>query len=114
MEQGRRPLKRSIEQLQFSKEEFHYLNVTRVGIFTFHDLLDCTFQCLKTALCLSINMANKGADGKLWCELLSSDKYRDSANYKENMSSLHLFIQVGTNLPNTITAGSFIQLFFRN
>ena len=58
--------------------------------------------------------AFKGADGKLLCELLSSDKYRDFANYQENMSSLHLFIQVGTYLSNTKTACSFTQLFFRN
>ncbi|CAH3140920.1 unnamed protein product [Pocillopora meandrina] len=29
--------------------------------------------------------AFKGADGKLLCEFLSSDKYRDFANYQENM-----------------------------
>ena len=58
--------------------------------------------------------AFKGADGKLLCELLSSDKYRDFANYQENMSSLHLFIQVVTYLSNTKTACSFTQLFFRN
>ncbi|CAH3140916.1 unnamed protein product, partial [Pocillopora meandrina] len=45
-------------------------------------------------MCPLINMAAfKGADGKLWCELLSSDKNRDSANHKENTRSLHLFIQ---------------------
>ncbi|XP_027060571.1 uncharacterized skeletal organic matrix protein 5-like [Pocillopora damicornis] len=33
--------------------------------------------------------AFKGAEGNLWCELLSSDKYRDIKNYKENMSSHH-------------------------
>ena len=50
-------------------------------------------------MCLSINMAAfKGADGKLWCELLSSDKNRDSVNHKENTRSLHLFIQVDTYL----------------
>ena len=50
-------------------------------------------------MCLLINMAAfKGEDGKLWCELLSSDKYRDPANHKGNRRSLHLFIQVGTYL----------------
>ena len=50
-------------------------------------------------MCLLINMAAfKGEDGKLWCELLSSDKYRDPANHKGNTRSLHLFIQVGTYL----------------
>ena len=61
------------------------------------DLLDCIVECLKNALCLSINMAAfKGAEGKLWCELLSSDKYRDIKNYKENMSSHHFSILVRT------------------
>ena len=50
-------------------------------------------------MCLLINMAAfKGVDGKLWCELLSSDKYKDSANHKGNTRSLQLFIQVGTYL----------------
>ena len=62
-------------------------------------------------MCLLINMAAfKGADGKLWYELLSSDKYRDSANHKGNTRSLHLFIQVGTYLWNTKTSSSFMQL----
>ena len=50
-------------------------------------------------MCPLINMAAfKGADGKLWCELLSSDKYRDSANHKGNTRLLYLFIQAGTYL----------------
>ncbi|PFX25318.1 Basement membrane-specific heparan sulfate proteoglycan core protein [Stylophora pistillata] len=36
--------------------------------------------------------ASKEAYGKLWCELLSSDKYRDAENYKENTSAHHLSI----------------------
>ena len=80
---------------QFSREEFHYLNVTRVGIFTYYDLLDCIFECVRNTLCLSINMAAfEGADGKLWCELLSSDKYRNAENFKENISWHHFSIMV--------------------
>ena len=41
--------------------------------------------------------ASKEADGKFWCELLSSDKYRDAENYKENTSSHHLSIVVRTS-----------------
>ena len=71
---------------QFSREEFYYLNVTRVGIFTYYDLLDCICECVKNTLCLSINMAAfEGADGRLWCDLLSSDKYRNAENFKENL-----------------------------
>ena len=61
------------------------------------DLLDCIDECLKNALCFSINMvAFQEAEGKLWCELLSSDKYRDIKNYKGNMSSHHFSILVIT------------------
>ena len=91
------PSEKTLKQRLFSKDELHHLNVTRVGKLTVSDLLDCTVECLKNALCLSINMAAfKGAEGKLWCELLSSDKYRDIKNYKENMSSHHFSILVIT------------------
>ena len=29
--------------------------------------------------------AFEGADGRLWCDLLSSDKYRNAENFKENL-----------------------------
>ena len=58
----------------------------RVGIFTYYDLLDCICECVKNTLCLSINMAAfEGADRRLWCDLLSSDKYRNAENFKENL-----------------------------
>ena len=38
--------------------------------------------------------AFEGADGKLWCELLSSDKYRNAENFKENISWHHFSIMV--------------------
>ncbi|XP_027037863.1 uncharacterized protein LOC113666295 [Pocillopora damicornis] len=90
LEQNWFPSEKTLKQRLFSKDELHHLNVTQVGKLTVSDLLDCIVECLKNALCLSINMtAFKGAEGKLWCELLSSDKYRDIKNYKENMSSHH-------------------------
>ncbi|XP_022778409.1 protein crumbs homolog 1-like [Stylophora pistillata] len=79
---------------QLVKEEFHYLNIARVGIFTLYKLFDCIFKCLRNTLCLSINLAAfKDESGKIWCELLSSDKYRDAINYKENVTSHHLSIR---------------------
>ena len=60
------------------------------------DVFDCTSECLSNNLCFSVNLAaSKAADGKLWCELLSSDKYRNSTEYKENNDSHHFFIKVG-------------------
>ena len=97
MEGDNFPSEKTLKQRLFSKDELHHLNVTQVGKLTVSDLLDCIVECLKNALCLSINMAAfKGAEGKLWCELLSSDKYRDMKNYKGNMSSHHFSILVIT------------------
>ena len=91
------PLDKTFKQRHFLKEHFHYLNVTSLGIFNLYDLLDCVFKCITNPLCLSINMAtSKEADGEVWCELLSSDKYRDAENYNENTSSHHFSFQVGT------------------
>jgi hypothetical protein len=87
----------TVKQHQFSKDEFHSLNVTQVGTFTVSDIFDCIFECLSNPSCFSVDSAaSKGADGKLWCDLLSSDKYRNSREYKENMTSHHFFIMVGS------------------
>ena len=74
----------------FLRHEFHYLNVARVGTITVDDIFDFTFECLQTPSCVSVNLAaSKGADGKLWCEILSSGKYLNPAEFKENGTSHH-------------------------
>ena len=63
------------------------------------DVFDCTLECLSNPFCFSVNLAAfKGAHGKLWCELLSSDKFRNSTEYKGNKSSHHFAIEVGNTL----------------
>ncbi|XP_078351324.1 uncharacterized protein LOC144636055 [Oculina patagonica] len=86
-------LQQSFGQCQFSKHEFHYLNVLGVGTVMVYDDFDCIFECLRNSLCFSVNLAaSKGADGKLWCELLSSDKYHSADEYTENKTSHHFAI----------------------
>ena len=87
---------RDLRQDVFLKDEFHYLNVSRVGAYTVYGVFDCTFKCLSNPSCLSLNLAaSKGADGKLWCELLSSTKHRKPEEFGGNGSSHHFSIQVG-------------------
>ncbi|CAH3021965.1 unnamed protein product [Porites evermanni] len=84
------------------KEEYNYLNVSKVGTFTVYDSLDCTFECLGNPSCLSFNLAAyKGADGKFLCELLSSEKYSNPEEYKRNDSFHHFFVKVGTGVKAT-------------
>ena len=84
-----------VPQDVFVKDDSHYLNVPRVGTHTVADVFDCTFECLSHPSCLSFNLAaSKGADGKLWCELLSSDRYRDPEEFRVNATSHYFSVQV--------------------
>ncbi|KAL9954477.1 hypothetical protein ACROYT_G042021 [Oculina patagonica] len=97
-------LQQSFGQCQFSKHEFHYLNVLGVGTVMVYDDFDCIFECLRNSLCFSVNLAaSKGADGKLWCELLSSDKYHSADEYTENKTSHHFAIMVTCGLLQAFT-----------
>lgn len=87
----------SSDWLLFSADEFHYLNAARLASTTAYSDFDCTFKCLRNPFCQSINLASsKDTNGKLWCELLSSDRYRNSLDYKDNKISHHLFLLVGS------------------
>jgi len=74
----------------FSRHEFRYLSMPKVGTITVDDIFDCTFECLQIPACVSVSLAAfKGADGKLWCEILSSGKYLGPTEFKENRTSHH-------------------------
>ena len=89
------PSLQSITQRLFIAEEFHQLNVPRVETVEVWGIFDCTLKCVRNPLCFSVNLAASQAnDGKLWCELLSSDKYRDPAEYKGNISAHHYRMEV--------------------
>ena len=87
------PSDQAAEQSYFLKEEFHYLDVTRIRKFTILDMFHCALACLRNNLRLSLNMASsRGTERKLWCELLSTDKNRSAENYLKNTSSHHFSI----------------------
>ncbi|CAH3114267.1 unnamed protein product, partial [Pocillopora meandrina] len=84
----------TVRQRFFVKEEFHYLNVSVVGTSSVYDVLDCTFKCICNPLCFSVNLAaSTEADGEAWCELLSSDKYRNSTEYTDSRNAHHLYLK---------------------
>ncbi len=96
----------------FSKHTLHYLNVYKVGTFTVYDIFDCTFECLQVPSCVSVNLAaNRGVDGKLWCEALSSDIYRNTMEYKGNESSHHFSMKVksGDFVVNFVNTANFLN-----
>lgn len=49
---------------------------------------DCAMECLKTSSCISLNTASfKDQESTFWCELLLSDMFNNSQNFKENATS---------------------------
>ena len=75
----------------FTEDDYHYLNVPVVGSFTVDNTFDCTLKCLRNPCCFSVNLAAyRGANGKIWCELLSSEKHSNPEKYKRNQTSHHL------------------------
>ena len=80
----------------FSMNKFHYLNVPRVGIFLVYKDFECAFKCLQHPSCFSVNLATKG---KLWCELLSSDKYSDPKEFRQDKSWHYFYIVVRIGFP---------------
>ena len=71
------------------------LSTPVIGTRKVIDGFDCSFKCLSSPLCYSYNLAaSRGPNGKLWCELLSSDKYSHPRYYSGNQSSHHFVAKV--------------------
>ena len=57
---------------------------------------DCSFACLKSPTCFSVNFETRARENRQHlCELLSTDKYNSSTNLSENSADfLHLSLKV--------------------
>ena len=83
-----------INYANFVVDMFHYLNVGKVASGLVTELSECALSCLKAVSCFSFNLAASPDGGKLWCELLATDKYNASDKFQVNESSHHYSIYV--------------------
>ena len=82
----------------FNAHEFSYLNITNIGSEIVQDTIDCGIACVAMPSCFSFNLlALPDANGKLLCELLPSDKYRNSEMFFPNQAFHHFSIPVRYN-----------------
>ena len=82
-------------QVRFQSDDSLYLNVTRLKTTFVDDILDCSFTCLQQSLCVSFNLAVfANSEGKFWCELLPSTRYRNPQKLTSDSQSRHFYIQV--------------------
>ena len=87
---------RPIGYANFKAHKFSYLNITILGESLVERGSVCALACLETAPCFSFNLAAFPdiSTGKLWCELLPSDKYNNSEKFVHSNSFHHFSIAV--------------------
>ena len=100
---GRKDLKRDttngVAFANFAAHKFRYLNLPPLVSASVKDLGDCGKLCVDHSSCFSTNLAAvRDQDGNISCELLSSDKYNNSAKFINSAVFHHLNIKVSTNL----------------
>ncbi|XP_078370256.1 uncharacterized protein LOC144654006 [Oculina patagonica] len=79
--------------INFKSDEFSYLNITSLGSELVQDGSECGFACLGITSCFSYNLAAfPDINGKLFCELLSSDKYNNSDKFAASAFHHHFSI----------------------
>ena len=81
--------------VNFKEDKFSYLNITILGYSHVDWMPQCSFACLEIPTCFSYNLAAyPDINGKLLCELLSSDKYNNSDKFVSSKSFHHFSITV--------------------
>ena len=74
----------------FKRNPFHYLWAEKITSSMVEDQFDCTFLCVAKPKCYSLNMAAyPDPKGLYLCELLATDKYRESKTFHSNATFHH-------------------------
>ena len=74
----------------FKRNVFHYLWAEKLTSSMVEDQFDCTFLCVAEPKCYSFNMAAyPDSKGLHLCELLATDKYRETKKFHANATFHH-------------------------
>ena len=74
----------------FKRNPFHYLWAEKMTSSMVEDQFDCTFLCVVELKCYSFNMAAyPDSKGLYLCELLATDKYRETKKFRANATFHH-------------------------
>lgn len=82
----------------FVLHKFRYLNITPLISASVKDIQQCGRFCVAHFSCFSINFAAFFTEeGRILCEVLPSDKYKNSDNFLNSEAFHHLSIKVSKN-----------------
>ena len=74
----------------FKRNSFHYLWTETITSYMAKDQFDCGFLCVAEPKCYSFNMAvYPDSTGLYLCELLATDKYRETKKFHANVTFHH-------------------------
>ena len=89
---GSRP---EVDYVNFMADKFSYLNITSLGTDLVEHSSECGFACLGITSCFSYNLAAvPDINGNLLCQLLPSDKYKNSVKFVASPLYHHFSIPV--------------------
>ena len=69
----------------------HFQSMLSIGhspFFKVHDSMACILECLRSALCYSVNFAVESDGQRNLCELLPADEYQFSEKFEPSVSPL--------------------------
>ena len=80
----------SIRFANFVEHKCRYLEVSKYLETRVQEFDDCAVECLETSSCISLNTASsRDQENRFWCELLLSDMFNNSENFRDNATSHH-------------------------
>ena len=86
---------KSVWYADFKENLYHALDVPKIEGVDVETESQCRLQCVKNDECFSINIgAFYLPNGKISCELLSTDKYSESEKFKASLTFHHYSIKV--------------------
>ena len=96
----------------FKAHKFSYLNITSIGTDFVLNQKECGVACVNISPCFSFNLAAfYDINGRMLCELLSSDKYNNSDEFISSQSFHHFSIVVSALMSACLKEVHFHKFF---
>ena len=96
----------------FKAHKFSYLNITSLGTDHVLNGTQCGVACVNIPSCFSFNLAAfYDINGRMLCELLSSDKYNNSDKFISSQSFHHFSIVVSALMSACLKEVHFHKFF---
>ena len=95
----RPPSGHGLAYANFAAHKFRHLNITPLVSASVKEIRECGKLCVDHSSCFSANFAAFfHEEGKIFCELLPSDKYNNSNKFLDSAVFHHLSIKVSKNV----------------